>query len=366
MPRIYQWIIILLLPFFMTACSGTQQETPGVKIGKPYQIYGTWYRPAFQPEYDEEGIASWYGPGFHGNYTASGERFDKYDMTAAHTTLPMPSIVRVTNLDNGKSAIVRVNDRGPFKENRIIDLSKKAAEALDMTKTGTARVRVQYLHDETERYLVENKIKGREKVIGSQDTRELNEKSMARMNARDHETTSAAPVTEVSSDEPESTATETDPFALKVSSSDRPQPESSADTKISSSNILPTRSYQSGQGELNKAFEYASAKPETSDIPSQKAKPFTPPKNLPESSESAADVSGLYVQAGTFSSKENASRLVKKIVAFGPAHTSEITSGENTMFRVKLGPFASREDGEQALEKLKEVGINDARIVNVK
>ena len=115
------------------------------KIGQPYQVDNVWYYPREQPDYDETGIASWYGPDFYGKPTANGEMYDGNQLTAAHKTLPMPVNVRVTNLDNGKSLVVRVNDRGPYARGRIIDLSKRAAELLDVVQTGTARVRVTYL-----------------------------------------------------------------------------------------------------------------------------------------------------------------------------------------------------------------------------
>lgn len=115
------------------------------KVGQPYQIDNVWYYPREQPDYDETGIASWYGPTFYGKSTANGETYTGDELTAAHKTLPMPVNVRVTNLDNGKSLVVRVNDRGPYARGRIIDLSKRAAELLDVVQTGTARVRVTYL-----------------------------------------------------------------------------------------------------------------------------------------------------------------------------------------------------------------------------
>ena len=119
------------------------------KIGEPYQINNIWYRPEENYKYREVGIASWYGPDFHRGITANGETYNMYELSAAHKTLPLPSIVKVTNLDNGKSVVVRVNDRGPFVNNRIIDLSKAAAEQLDMIETGTAKVRVEILADES-------------------------------------------------------------------------------------------------------------------------------------------------------------------------------------------------------------------------
>jgi rare lipoprotein A len=121
------------------------------KVGNPYQISGVWYHPKADYQYVETGIASWYGPGFHGNETANGEIYDQNDLTAAHRTLPMPSIVRVTNLENGKSIKLRVNDRGPFARGRIIDVSKRAAELLAFKQQGTAKVRVAIVEGESRR-----------------------------------------------------------------------------------------------------------------------------------------------------------------------------------------------------------------------
>ena len=114
------------------------------KIGDPYLIDGKIYYPSENKDYDEIGIASWYGEEFHGKLTANGETFNMYKVSAAHKTLPLPSKVKVTNLDNNKSLIMRVNDRGPFAKDRIIDLSMRAADLLGFKKKGTQKVRVQY------------------------------------------------------------------------------------------------------------------------------------------------------------------------------------------------------------------------------
>ena len=115
------------------------------KVGAPYQVGGIWYVPREQPGYEETGIASWYGDEFHMKPTANGETFDRGAVSAAHTTLPLPSIVEVTNLENGKSLKVRVNDRGPFVGGRVIDLSQEAARQLGYDRKGTAQVRVRYV-----------------------------------------------------------------------------------------------------------------------------------------------------------------------------------------------------------------------------
>ena len=115
------------------------------KIGKPYKVAGRTYVPKDQPSYNKVGKASWYGDDFHGRLTANGEIFDMHSLTAAHPTLPLPSYVRVTNMKNGRSTLVRVNDRGPYAHNRIIDLSKRVAQKLGFINDGIANVRVQYV-----------------------------------------------------------------------------------------------------------------------------------------------------------------------------------------------------------------------------
>src|SRR5246127_3797748 len=115
------------------------------RVGKPYTVAGRVYVPEEDTDYRAEGLASWYGDDFHGRLTANGEVFDMDALTAAHPTLPMPCYARVTNLTNGKSLIVRVNDRGPYHDNRLIDVSNKAAELLEFKGHGVARVRVEYV-----------------------------------------------------------------------------------------------------------------------------------------------------------------------------------------------------------------------------
>lgn len=135
------------------------------QTGKPYQVKGKWYYPKEEPGYRKRGGASWYGDAFHGRLTANGEIYDMTHLTAAHPTMPLPSYARVTNAKNGNSVIVRVNDRGPYADGRIIDLSRKAAEMLDYTHDGVATVQVEYVgrapldgHDE--KYLMASYIPG--------------------------------------------------------------------------------------------------------------------------------------------------------------------------------------------------------------
>ena len=125
-------------------------RTQGVyKVGKPYQVAGVWYYPRVDYNYVETGVASWYGPDFHAKRTANGETFDMNSLTAAHKTLPLPSVVRVINLRNGRAVKLRVNDRGPFVNGRVIDVSRRAAQLLGFEGQGTAPVRVEIVADES-------------------------------------------------------------------------------------------------------------------------------------------------------------------------------------------------------------------------
>lgn len=143
--------LLIVIALALASCGMPSTPRPsgqqgGVyKVGSPYKVNGVRYVPREDRGYDQTGIASWYGKKFHGKRTANGERYDMYALSAAHTTLPMPSLVRVTNLKNGRSIVVRVNDRGPFARGRIIDMSYRSAQLLGFVKQGTARVRVTYV-----------------------------------------------------------------------------------------------------------------------------------------------------------------------------------------------------------------------------
>ncbi|MDR2400820.1 MAG: septal ring lytic transglycosylase RlpA family protein [Deferribacteraceae bacterium] len=130
-----------------------------VAAPKPYVIKGVTYYPlsSVSPDYEETGIASWYGKDFHNKKTAGGEKFDMYAFTAAHKTLPMPTYISVVNLENNKSVVVKVNDRGPFSKGRILDLSYAAAEQLGMVAAGTARVRITVLSEASDRLRTESR-----------------------------------------------------------------------------------------------------------------------------------------------------------------------------------------------------------------
>ena len=160
MGRLYKHILSGFVLLALAACSSapgprTTSRMPendtlptgsqGVKrkVGNPYKVAGVWYYPKEEPYYDEVGYASWYGRDFHGKKTANGEIYNMNSLTAAHKTLPMPSYVKVTNLENNRSIVLRVNDRGPFVAGRLIDVSRRGAQLLGFQKQGVTRVRIQ-------------------------------------------------------------------------------------------------------------------------------------------------------------------------------------------------------------------------------
>lgn len=193
-------ILFLLLCLFVLAagCASVRPYEHGGDYGissgnnasrsKSYTIQGKTYYPLESADnFSQTGMASWYGPGFHGKKTANGERFNTNLLTAAHKELPFDTMVRVTNLENGRSTMVRINDRGPFSKDRIIDLSKKAAEEIGMLQTGTARVRIETVTPKTSRRTLSNTEESRramdtlEKVNASMDKLEKAGRALARI-----------------------------------------------------------------------------------------------------------------------------------------------------------------------------------------
>jgi peptidoglycan lytic transglycosylase len=270
------------------------------RVGNPYQIGGTWYYPREQPDYDETGIASWYGPGFYGNLTADGELFTSQDLTGAHRTLPMPVNVRVTNLENGRSLVVRVNDRGPFAKGRIIDVSERAAKLLGFYDKGTARVRVQYVARA-------DLPSGQPQPFGAGTPTVIQDAASAAPTATvETETLAAIPGTN-----------QAPPTTAQTTPTPAPTPPVTSDA-----GALPT-----GQ---------------VTSVP-------------------VPAITHLYVQLGAFGSYPNAARLAARMGA--DVRISTIQRNGQTLYRVRLGPFATTDDADQALTRMLSQGAADAQIV---
>lgn len=280
------------------------------KIGNPYKIDGKWYYPKEQYTLTETGIISWYGPGFHNKKTANGEIFNKNELTAAHRTLQMPSLVRVTNLDNGRSVIVRVNDRGPYKRGRVMDVSERAAELLGFKNQGTAKARIEVLPQES--------LKVAQAAKSGQSTRGYE----VAMNAGQRPDQMAA----------------LQPAAY---SPDLPPPVQPVQREM-----LATPGAQPGI---------------TNIVPGHmNAGEFYPD---PVVTEFPVRSTGIYVQAGSFSSAGNAEALSRQLSSYNRSNVYPAMVNGQQFYRVRLGPVASVEEADELLARLVQGGQNNAMIV---
>ncbi|MGB4106721.1 MAG: septal ring lytic transglycosylase RlpA family protein [Alphaproteobacteria bacterium] len=276
------------------------QQQGNFKVGNPYKVEGKTYTPQETYSYTETGIASWYGPGFHGKHTANGERFDRNELTAAHRTLQMPSLVRVTNLENGRSLVVRINDRGPFKRGRVIDVSQRAAELLDFKGNGTAKVRLDLLADES--------------------------KALAMAARQGHDTSGV----EVAINEGREAAPLTAPAPVQTAG-------------------YQPISYTPGQATVGP------------DVPGHiKDGQFFPDPVL---EQYPVTPTNIFVQAGSFTNQENAMQLAQSLRSIGPAQVRPVLVNGRQFYRVRLGPVASVEQADSLLARVSSTGRKESIIV---
>lgn len=277
------------------------------KVGNPYQIDGIWYYPEEDYDYEETGIASWYGPNFHGKPTANGDRFDQNELTAAHRTLPMPSVVEVTNLENGRTLRLTVNDRGPFAKGRIIDISRRGAQLLGFENNGVAKVRVRILAEESR--IVAERIKSGN-LLATEGSPITVEK---------------VPVTSVSEEvlaPPEG-----------ASSSDAP-----AETSQPAVTVAETSTNDTVQS-------VSLEQPETVTV------------------EPVTGANAIFIQAGAFSQYTNANRASAILSQVGEVNISPVLVNGQDLFRVRLGPMKSVAEADAMLEQVVSSGYSDARII---
>jgi rare lipoprotein A len=342
---------VFLLSLGLAACSSTPDRsvgrgtgTPGeFKIGQPYDIGGVTYYPKEDYSYDETGIASWYGPGFEGKQTANGETFDPNELTGAHRTLPMPSLVRVTNLDNGRSVVIRVNDRGPFAHGRIIDLSRRAAQLLDIHDAGTAKVRVKILEIESRAIADAARRRG---YVAPGTSRSMIAQAQPRQPAPYADTSDQSPPIEIPRGEmtQAETITETasvtsvEAAPLDAPPGQRQEAEQPvAAPKNATLGAVPPKTMV--------------VEPKPASIPGKRVGG----RFLPAPEVKQMKVTGqkrIFVQAGAFSVKTNADRLKKKLSALAPTSISETTVKGTRFYRVRLGPIKSVAEADRILEKV--------------
>jgi rare lipoprotein A len=304
--------MLVLLALSLAACGSSGKgvaQRGGYKIGAPYKIDGVTYTPQEEFNHVETGVASWYGPGFHGKSTANGERYDQSERTGAHRTLQMPSIVRVTNLDNGRSTVVRINDRGPFARSRIIDLSRSAAEELDIVRNGTARVRLDQLYAES--------LAVKDVAINGGGPAE---QMAAVAQASSGRYTPQAPP----------------PVMQAVYTPPQPQPQ------------------------------YA---PPPATQPAWQSPPRSSPVDGPTvtslvSATTMQPAGGFYVQTGSFSTPENAERQREAVRSYGMSEISQGSAGGRDVYRVRLGPYTTPDAAGIVADRLKRSGYGDARVVS--
>jgi rare lipoprotein A len=347
---------------------GDQGKPQGIyKVGDPYQINGVWYYPAEDYGYSETGIASYYGGesqgvNFHGRSTANGEVYDMNALTAAHQTLPMPSLVRVTNLENGRSVVLRVNDRGPFVRGRIIDVSRRSAQLLGFEGQGTARVRVEALAEES-RTLKTALLRG---TPGSETTQ-----------------IAAAPRAAVASD-----ALPPPPGARassSVASAALPPPSATLPPATTAASTNPrSRGKVTEQPIARPAAPViaqpaqttaASAPPPVATRPRQTASAAPPAPTetaaLPVTQQAAATAvvtqgsvqpTSLFIQAGAFANYDNAYRMSVRLSRYGGTKVTPVNAGAQQLYRVRLGPINSVQEADLLLAEVTPV-VPEARIV---
>lgn len=303
------------------------------KIGQPYEIDGVRFVPAEDPAYDRRGVASWYGELFHGRRTSNGEVFDMERLSAAHPTLPLPVYVKVTNLDNGLSAVVRVNDRGPFRNGRVIDLSRHTAEILGFKRAGTANVRVRYLRkasldgdDTFEREYLSTR--GYSEYAGTTDADGMAEVAIA------VGPPGPPPLAPLPDRRPDG------PGIAVAQSTPQPSPKSSPKPTV----IRAAAAAEAQGVELQAA-------------PADVA--VTGAIGLSQLEEPE----GPMIQAGYFKNHENAQRARSALSGVGPVQVAPIADQGETFFRVRVGPFADGISAAAALADVADAGYRGAKII---
>jgi rare lipoprotein A len=342
MPAARVWGTVLLvacLAGLLGACgSSSRSGGAGVaqrgtyKVGAPYKIDGVTYTPQEEFNRTETGVASWYGPGFHGKSTANGERYDQSERTAAHRTLQMPAIVRVTNLDNGMSTVVRINDRGPFARSRIIDLSRTAAQELDVVRNGTARVRIDQLPAES--------MAVRDVAISGGGPAEQNA-AVAQVASGQR----TAPAATIAAAPPpvQAPPPQVQPVVIPPQPTSQPQPV--WPTTPQPPSVETPVAYGSGGRGVTVASLASGAAP---------VAPTT----------SALAGNGFYVQTGAFSTMENAERQRGAVRSYGASEVSQASAGGRDVWRVRLGPYSTADAAGIVADRLKRSGYGDARVVS--
>lgn len=302
------------------------KEEGDMKVGAPYRVDGIRYEPMVSSlGYSERGVASWYGQDFHGKATANGECYNMYAFTAAHKTLPLPTLVRVTNLENNKSVVVKVNDRGPFVRGRTIDLSYAAAQSLGMVGNGTAPVLVEAIGGP---HHYAGGLKGNTQLA------------------------SQLPNLRLGPSQPQLAPATLPSYVPATVDSEELAPVAATSTVLDA----PFSDVQTPLPAVEAAKLEAEVPAAAPDLP-------PPPAHVPANTAPLVHTN-VYVQVGAFGNVANADKQLEALRAHVPnAVLSKTDSGGSTLTRVRAGPYGSIAEAESGLQALVGAGFNGAQLV---
>jgi rare lipoprotein A len=326
------------------------------KVGSPYRLNGQLFVPEEVRRYDKRGIASWYGEMFHGRRTANGEIYDMEALTAAHPTLPMPSLARVTNLQNGRSLVVRVNDRGPYARGRAIDLSWAVASLLQVQRAGTAPVRVEYLgpaplsgEDSYERQVLARQPWAGPRVgFAASPAVALRRQRSASAPAavyRDRNLrTSAGPAVSAPN-----------PAIAPVAFDTRPIAAIDADRSRKTASLAPiARPMAPATGHVS------AAPPSRAPLAAPTSGVVAPRQHAAPAGAKSQRQRPAYIEAGLFPDQRLAERLASTLTDLAPVALEPETIGGATLHRLRVGPFANQTDAEAAVVRMRAAGLTGA------
>ncbi|MAQ71421.1 MAG: hypothetical protein CL565_04425, partial [Alphaproteobacteria bacterium] len=316
--------------------------------------------PKEMKEFVQTGIASWYGPGFHGKQTANGEIYNSGDLTAAHKTLQLPSIIRVTNLENGRSAILRVNDRGPFAHDRILDVSEKGAEMLGFKNKGKAKIKLELLEEESS--IVADAAKSGRDTRGIEVALNRQAKTHVARHLDEHHDMGWGRELTVVSTEPMQIPPALNPpientgmtsvYKNTVTTSEQVFP-SDYDSAV----ITPVNPTIAAQPLENRPIVVSNQLPPTSNSLGTIPATYQQASTLP-----VAD-SGYYIQVGSFSNQANARNLTSSLSDIGPTEMVTIDRNGLPIHKVRVGPLPSQQVALNILPQIVDRGYSDAIVV---
>lgn len=320
----------------------------------PYQVNGVWYYPKVDYDYDETGTASWYGEQFNHRPTSDGEIFDMNEVSAAHKTLPLPSVVEVTNLQNGRELQLRVNDRGPFVDGRLVDVSRRAAQLLGFERSGTAPVRVRVLKSESIQ-VAEAAMHGEYGPAG------VGVVAASRAAPTEMATARVPPATPRREPQPVVQMAATGPASLRAAEVIAPPLPSERLPAAASPPLEPVAPPRPVVAEAPRHYWPSLIAPAHAETFHRLQAPDAVHRPMP--AVAARHAARIFVQAGAFAVPENAQRVRARIAALGSVEIVPAAEHGAALYRVRLGPLASEAEASRLLAKVVDRGYPGARVV---